>query len=259
MNDGMDITFIGTFHCLEKFPYDVPRQGILAGDNIGAVKLLPEYADCLRELDSFSHIWLLYAFHRNSTWHPLIMPPRHRTTKVGVFASRSPYRPNSIGMSCVKLIGVSKGEILISGHDLLDGTPIIDIKPYLPYADAFPNASPGWTAEGNEQTFAVAFTPLAEKQLLWLEEHQGGCIRSFTLDRLSTSPLDKKRTRLLNLTPDGATLAYRTWRLDFTVAKQTVTIQRIYSGYSPAELEDSEDKYGDKPLHRKFSDVNFQV
>lgn len=245
---------IGYCHCLSRYPYDVPRQGILAGDNLATVRLLPEYAPGLRELEGFSHIWILFWFHHNETWHPFIQPPRHLARKVGVFASRSPYRPNPIGLSCVRLLAVRQNEIDIAGHDLLDGTPVLDLKPYLAYADSFPEATPGWTAEDEKQavSYELQFDAQAENDLNWLEENGAGQLRSFARDRLTCEPLNRKRNRLLDLREDGAVLAYRTWRLAFDVKDNTVTVTSVFSGYSENDLQNPEDKYGDKELHRRF-------
>ena len=246
---------IGYCHCLEKYPYDVPRQGSLATGTTARIRLLPAYAPGLRDLEGFSHIWVLFWFHMNQDWHPFVQPPRHRTRKVGVFASRSPYRPNPIGLSCVRLLAVEDDELLIAGHDLLDGTPVLDIKPYLPYADSFPEAAPGWTAEDGQEAagYDVGFSDEAEASLRWLEAHGAGQLRAFALDRLSCDPLNRKRHRLLHVEDRQAVLAYRTWRLAFTVSERRVTITAIYSGYSPEELQAPEDKYGDKELHRRFA------
>jgi len=250
----MELTPIGYFHCLEKYPYDVPRQGSLAGDNLGVVRLEQTYAAGLQDLSGFSRIWLLFCFHRHQTWRPLVVPPRHRTRKVGVFASRSPYRPNPLGLSCVRLLEVRQNEIIVSGHDLLDGTPILDIKPYLPYADSFPDATPGWTAEATpaDDLFDLQLTPLATAQLDWLEANGGGCLLAFANNHLTWQPLNNRRHRLENRQKNSATLAYRTWRLDFVVQDKTVIVTAVRSAYSPEELSDDDDKYHDKTLHRRF-------
>ena len=250
---SFEISPIGFFECKEIYTYDVPRQGTLAGDNIGVIRLLPDmgFEQALYRLDSFSHIWVLFIFNRNTDWRPMILPPRHTTHKVGVFASRSPYRPSGIGMCCVKLLGVKGLEVHVQGHDLLDGTPIIDIKPYLPYADSFPDATPGWTGE-KEAEYIVRFTAAAEAQIEWLEEHGVACLRQFILDRLGTSPLDRRRNRLCPDMDGLHVLAYRTWRALFSVEESTVTVSSIRSGYTTEELASSDDKYGDKQLHRMF-------
>lgn len=132
----------------EKF--GVPRQGNLAPHVISEVVLEPDFlgTDCLRGLEGFSHLWLIWGFHCNgSAWHPTVRPPRlGGNARVGVFASRSPFRPNGLGLSVVKIVSVEQGKIRVSGADMVDGTPIYDIKPYVPYSDAIPEAASGFTA-----------------------------------------------------------------------------------------------------------------
>ncbi|MBO4344943.1 MAG: tRNA (N6-threonylcarbamoyladenosine(37)-N6)-methyltransferase TrmO [Victivallales bacterium] len=254
-----EISPIGYFSCDETYAYDVPRQGVLAGANEGVVHLLPGkgFEQALYRLDSFSHIWLVFLFDKNTTWKPMILPPRHTRRKVGLFASRSPYRPSGIGMSCVRLVSVNGLDIHVQGHDLLDGTPILDIKPYLPYADSFPDASLGWTAEDDSSEkgqFRIRFSEKAESQLSWLESKGVSCLRSFIADRLGTAPLDKRRNRLCNDIDGHHVLAYRTWRVLFDVNEDNVFVCCISSGYSEADLSSPEDKYGDKDLHRLFQE-----
>lgn len=250
----IDLTPIGTFHCREIYPYDVPRQGILAGDNRGEIILNSncgfEHATC--ELASFSRIWIIYLFHHNNSWKPMVLPPRHRRQKVGVFACRSPYRPNPIGLSCVKLVAVNGLSIEVAGHDLLDNTPILDIKPYLPYADSFPDASPGWTSQGSELQCSIVFTEKADTQTQWLETNGVPCLRQFIRDRLSCDPLNAKRNRLTQDWEDCHVLAYRTWRILFKLQNSTVTIVQVRSGYTDEEMADPLDKYQDKHIHKQF-------
>ncbi len=132
----------------EKF--GVPRQGNLAPHVQSEIVLEPPYRseECVRGLAEFSHIWLIWGFHRNSgEWHPTVRPPRlGGNTRLGVFATRSPFRPNGLGLSVVRLLSVGPGPVLrVSGADMVDGTPIYDIKPYIPYADAIPDATGGFT------------------------------------------------------------------------------------------------------------------
>lgn len=139
-------------------PYDgkfgVPRQSGLVEEVVSTIVFEPEYRvqEALRGIEEFSHLWLIWAFDRaeREEWSPTVRPPRlGGNQRVGVFATRSPYRPNAIGLSCVRLIGVEKGKdgpvLKVSGADLMNGTPIYDIKPYLPYADCRPEATGGFT------------------------------------------------------------------------------------------------------------------
>ena len=109
--------------------------------------MLPDYnfEAALEDLSGFERIWVIFKFHLNETWNPKVSPPviSPAGRKVGVFASRSPHRPNPIGMSCVELTGVEKRRIYIRNFDMLDGTPVFDIKPYIPAVDAFPGSAAG--------------------------------------------------------------------------------------------------------------------
>jgi tRNA-Thr(GGU) m(6)t(6)A37 methyltransferase TsaA len=165
----MSFTFapIGILHTCFKEKFGIPRQpGLVAGAE-GTIKLNndPFFKQAVRELEGFSHLWVIFVFHRHDArnWKPSIRPPRlGGARKVGVLASRSPHRPNPIGLSAVRLERIdldAQGgiEIHVSGVDVLDGTPVLDIKPYLPYADSIPEASAGWAAEPIERT-EVEFT-----------------------------------------------------------------------------------------------------
>ncbi|MBP5639120.1 MAG: tRNA (N6-threonylcarbamoyladenosine(37)-N6)-methyltransferase TrmO [Victivallales bacterium] len=253
-SDEFSVCPIGTFHTDALYPYDVPRQGSLAGDNVGYVRLKENcgFEQALECLDGFSHIWLLFLFDRNAGWRPKIQPPRHVDHKVGAFASRSPYRPNGIGISAVRLLKVNGLELVVSGHDLLDGTPILDIKPYIAYADSFPDASPGWTGEGDSRVFNVVFSLEAETRLQWLEARGVQRLRAFAMDQLASEPLNPRRHRLVE-TDSGIALAYRTWRLPFSVEKDVVSVHTVFSGYSDGQLAEHDDVYGDKELHRQFN------
>ncbi|MBR2314527.1 MAG: tRNA (N6-threonylcarbamoyladenosine(37)-N6)-methyltransferase TrmO [Akkermansia sp.] len=132
----------------EKF--GVPRQGNLAPHVISEIVFEPDFRndDCVRGLEQFSHIWLIWQFHCNgSEWHPTVRPPRlGGNTRLGVFATRSPFRPNGLGLSVVRLVSIEPGPVIrVSGADMVDGTPIYDIKPYVPYSDAIPQAAAGFT------------------------------------------------------------------------------------------------------------------
>jgi tRNA-Thr(GGU) m(6)t(6)A37 methyltransferase TsaA len=154
--------------------FGIPRQPGLVPEARGVLKLNPhpEFQYALKPLEKFSHIWVIFVFHAHggNKWKPTIRPPRlGGKAKVGVLSSRSPHRPNPIGLSVVKLETIdlnAKGgpEIHVSGVDLLDQTPILDIKPYIPYADSVPNADAGWAAEEISRT-PVLFESLALEKI----------------------------------------------------------------------------------------------
>lgn len=153
---GICITPIGQIHTDLSEKFGVPRQSGLVEDLVGRITFEPTYrnAEAFRELEGFSHIWILWHFSQcaDAPWHPTVRPPRLGGNKrVGVFASRSPFRPNGIGLSCVRLLKIEKVNggvsLLVSGVDMVDGTPILDIKPYVPVADCRPEASQGYTEQ----------------------------------------------------------------------------------------------------------------
>ena len=149
--------------------FGIPRQSGLVEELRSAVVFEPEYRnpDALRGLEGFSHLWLIWQFSQavRESWSPTVRPPRlGGNVRMGVFATRSPFRPNPIGLSCVRLERIEQhpqwGPVLwVAGADLMDGTPIYDVKPYLPYADCRPEASGGFTGSGGGATLAVDFPP----------------------------------------------------------------------------------------------------
>jgi len=255
---------IGVVHSELARRYETPRQGILAGKNISIIELNPKnnFQQALKFLDGFDRIWVLYQFHLNKNWKPLVSPPRHTRKKVGVFATRAPYRPNHIGMSRVRLEKVDGLKIYISESDILDGSPVIDIKPYLPYSDSFPNVATGWVKKDFENISEVIFEPKAKKQCIWLKENADINLVSFARLQLEFNPTDSTRKRISKIDNEFV-LAYRTWRINYMVNEEDkkVIIKAIRSGYTKEELLDEKnDKYGDKPLHilftKRFKSVN---
>ena len=145
--------------------FGIPRQSGLVDALTATVVFEPEYRDpeALRGMEGFSHLWLIWEFSeaKRDSWSPTVRPPRlGGNARMGVFATRSPFRPNPIGLSCVRLLGVEVthdvGTVLhVAGADLMDGTPIFDIKPYIPYADCHPDATEGFTAPGQDYLLEV--------------------------------------------------------------------------------------------------------
>lgn len=165
--------------------FGVPRQSGMVKDDISYVVFEKEYAnpDAVRGLEEFSHIWLIWYFDKadKKEYTPTVRPPKLGGNKrVGVFATRSPYRPNPIGLSLVKLIAVENfGERLtlkVEGGDLVDGTPILDIKPYLPVYEAIPDAEGGFTEKTSKVRLYVDFSPLLIEKI---EENRREVIKEF--------------------------------------------------------------------------------
>ena len=160
-----------------EFPekFGIPRQSGLVPDTRARIVFEPAYRnpDALRGIEAYSHLWLIWSFSRaeRETWSPTVRPPRlGGNTRMGVFATRSPFRPNAIGLSCVTLQDVAlstpDGPVLtVGGADLMDGTPIYDIKPYLPYTDSHPQARGGFGEEKADYALTVVFPPALEERI----------------------------------------------------------------------------------------------
>ncbi len=165
---------IARIRCDLPTKFGVPRQAGLVEELEAKVVFEPEFRnpDALRGLEGFSHIWLIWQFSEalRADWSPTVRPPRlGGNTRMGVFATRSPFRPNALGLSCVRLLAVEKdaadGPVLrVAGADLTDGTPIFDIKPYLPYADCRPEATGGFAPDAG-RTLRVEYAPGAREKI----------------------------------------------------------------------------------------------
>lgn len=168
-----------------KEKFGVPRQSGLVS-LISTIRFLPEFADpnALRGLDDFSHIWLIWEFSevdKNAPFSPTVRPPRlGGNVRKGVFGTRSPFRPNPLGLSVVKLEEIGHGYIKVSGADLIDGTPVYDIKPYLRYIDSIPDASDGWSLATVESLLTVNFPP--ELLSVIPDEKRAGLIETLAQD-----------------------------------------------------------------------------
>jgi len=266
------ITPIGYIRSEQVNRYETPRQGVLAKGNTSVIELLPNknFEQALQNLNGFDRIWVLYQFHLNACppngstgWKPLVTPPRHTREKIGVFATRAPYRPNHIGMSCVKLEKIERLKVFISESDILDGSPVLDIKPYLPYSDSFPDAATGWVKNGLENIYEVIFSKKAKEQAGWLQKNAKINLVNFVRLQLEFNPTDASRKRIIQLEHKTSSikgkfiLAYRTWRISYQVdeAKKKVSVKEIFSGYTKEEMLNSvDDKYEDKKLHVLFNE-----
>lgn len=178
----------------EKFA--TPRQSGLTPSVKALIEFLPicKSAEAVSGLEGFSHIWLLFLFHRHldQGWAPTVRPPRlGGNQRVGVFASRSPFRPNPVGLSAVRLLHINKGRdslsLEVQGADLIDGTPIIDIKPYLPYADSIPDALGGFAAAEPQPRLEIHFSDNARRQLKDFKDQTPG-LETLIRETLSLDP-----------------------------------------------------------------------
>ena len=177
MSTPLTFNPIGVIHSPWKEKFAVPRQPGLVSEAWGELALYPDYSHhTIRGLEGFSFIWIIFVFHQtmDKGWHSLVRPPRlGGNEKVGIFASRSTYRPNPIGMSLVELIGIKicqqQVRLQLASLDLVEGTPVLDIKPYLPYAEAKPEAKAGYAQSSPSADMPVIFTQQAQQQLHQVE------------------------------------------------------------------------------------------
>jgi tRNA-Thr(GGU) m(6)t(6)A37 methyltransferase TsaA len=249
----------------------VPRQPALAADVEGTLELLEsaQMADALADLEGFSHVWVIFWFHEAKGWRPKVLPPRS-TVKRGVLATRSPHRPNPLGLSVLKLVRVEGTTLHVRGVDMLDGTPVLDVKPYVPYADVV-QASSGWLGEQPQASsassvasagvtsldlgpsFEVGWSPLAEEQLAFLGAH-GPRLRDDAERVLSAGPAPHPYRRIRR-DGDRLRLSVRDLRIYFTLHGQRVQIDELSTGYRASALADPRSApSADIPLelHRAF-------
>ena len=221
-----------------KTKFGVPRQSGLVEALRARIVFEPEYrnADALRGIEGFSHLWLIWQFSEavREDWSPTVRPPRlGGNRRVGVFASRSPFRPNPIGLSALKLDSIeyhkTYGPVLhVSGVDMLDGTPVYDIKPYLPYADSYPDATDGFAGRVRGNRIAVS---IPEEMLIKIEEKERDTIKQL----LSQDP----RTAYVQDAERIWGLSYQQYNIRFRVENET------------AYVLDVEIKQGADRLYRK--------
>ncbi|UXR63761.1 tRNA (N6-threonylcarbamoyladenosine(37)-N6)-methyltransferase TrmO [Bdellovibrio bacteriovorus] len=250
MASKIEFTAIGTFHSPQVHPYEAGRQPD-EFHSAGYIELNcgHNFEQALTGLEGCERIWVVFLFHHNDHWNPMVLPPRGSQKKLGVFATRSPYRPNPVGISCVKIKHIDKLKIFVEGADLLDGSPILDIKPYVAYADSFPGIEPDWLK--NAEKFVIDFSLEAQQEIQWLELQGLQQLRSFLLHQLEFEP-DNSRKKRVKPEGQGFVIAYRTWRAYFEIQEQHISVMKIFSGYSEHDLAVSEDTYQDKNLHREF-------
>ncbi len=225
MADSVELRPVAVYACDFPLKFGLPRQSGLAADLKGRVVFLPAFhnPDYLRGIEGYSHLWLL--------WHcslspeaasPTVRPPKlGGNTRVGVFASRSPIRPNPIGLSCVRLEGVGKTEdgapcLFVSGADLANGTPVFDIKPYLPYADSIPDAKSGFAK--TEGSLDVIIDPALLRRIA--PEKQPALLQTLALDPRPGYQSDPQRVYFMR---------YADYDVGFCVEGQTLRVTEIWT------------------------------
>lgn len=206
--------------------FGIPRQSGLVESLRSTIIFEPEFrnADALRGIEGYSHLWLIWQFSEavRTQWSPTVRPPRlGGNTRMGVFATRSPFRPNSLGLSSVRLLGLEQtaeyGTVIhVAGADLMDGTPIFDIKPYIPYCDSHPEASGGFTDTANDFLLTVDFPQTLLQQIP--EDKQQALIDVLTHDPRPSYQNDSERIYGLN---------FAGFDIRFTVKDSALTVIEI--------------------------------
>ena len=227
------LKIIGVLESCFQEKFGTPRQPQLVPGAWAKLRIYPQYAPehSLAGLSGFSHVWLLSWFHLNTnkTFHPKIHPPRLKGGKIGVFASRSPHRPNPVGLSLAKLERVENDTLYLSGLDLVNGTPIFDVKPYLSASDRADAALAGWTESSAFPELKVVFSPLALKDIRVIESSGRRNFKSLVADTLRHDP---RNARDLAQMKDGMDLGFFLWNHDvhFAVTGDTATVLRVETG-----------------------------
>lgn len=260
---GLTLEPIGVVRTGSSSKVEAARQPRAAAGARGIIELFPgrNFEHALDDLEGWEYIWVIFWFHLNASWRPKVLPPRSSSGRKGVFATRSPHRPNPIGLSAVRLERVEGLTLHLRDVDMVDGTPVLDLKPYVPYADAHPGARSGWLDDVQAMAasappadpvaaFSVAFDLLAERQLAWIEARTGLPLRERTATTLALGPAPHPYRRIRR-EGGGFRLAIKDWRIRFTVTDRDVRVLEIASGYRASQLASGSEG---EPLatHREF-------
>jgi tRNA-Thr(GGU) m(6)t(6)A37 methyltransferase TsaA len=251
LSDGFVVRPIGFVRSPFVEKAQAPRQGATPEAAHATIEVLPEHEHALEDLEGFGRIWILFWFHQAEGARDAkkVLPPRS-TKKRGVFATRSPHRPNPIGMTAARLEGVEGCIVRVSEVDILDGTPVLDVKPYIAYADAFPDAAQGWLATDDPQPrWKVTFSSIAEEQVAWADANGADGLRARIVQALALGP-QPHAYRRIKKTDAGAVLAVKDWRVHFRDEGRAIVVERLATGWRARDLA-----LGGDPahaLHRAF-------
>jgi tRNA-Thr(GGU) m(6)t(6)A37 methyltransferase TsaA len=235
---------IGVMRTLHATKVDAPRQPAAAKGVPGVIHLRADLnlAHAIQDLAGWERIWVIFWFDRNAGWRPKVLPPRSTRGRKGVLATRAPHRPNPIGLSALRLVRIEGLALHVLDVDLLDGTPILDIKPYVPYTDAFPESASGWLAgdaADPRPPWRVEFTPESEAQLAWLASRLALPLRERIVATLSLGPQPHPYRRIRRGSDGNLQLAVKDWRVEFSVDDSRVTVLRLSSGYGASKRKES--------------------
>lgn len=229
---------IGFISTAQPLKFHAPHQPAEATEACNILELLPDcgYEQALKDVAGCERVWLVWWFHRNANWRPLVLPPRGPAQRRGVFATRSPHRPNPIGLTPVRLLGVKGRRLELGPCDLVDGTPVFDIKPYVPAYDSFPDASAGWIDEVEAgcqaaPKFQVQFSELALAQAEWLREGWGIEFLPRLSELLARDPTPHRTRRIKRRAGMGFEIGCGAWKGIFEILDQTVIVKALEPAY----------------------------
>lgn len=218
--------------------FDAPHQPDEANEERNVLELLPDrgFEQALQDLAGFDRVWLVWWFHRHTNWRPMVLPPRGPQQRRGVFATRSPHRPNPIGLTAVRLLKVDGLRLELGPCDLVDGTPILDLKPYLAAYDAFPEASSGWlesinSAHEEPPKFTVELEPLAREQATWLNDTWKVNFLRRMETLLTRDPSPHRTRRITRRGETDLVIGCGAWRAIYRVDATTVRIRHFEPCY----------------------------
>lgn len=247
---------IGIFRCSLKQPAEAASQGHLSqSEERGLIELGPgsNFEQALTGLFQMTHLWVLFWFHQKNAWKPMVQVPRGSDDKLGVFATRSPHRPNPLGLSLVRIDEIKDRRIWVREFDLLDETPILDLKPYHPEADvAHEPVQFGWMGNLSSNEYEIDESDLFQRQAAFLFESGVTALVPLCRQQLRFDPFNSEKKRVTVSSHDGI-LAYRTWRIHFSHAGHRIRLERIRSGYTQNDMSSGEDRWQDKVLHSEFT------
>lgn len=261
MAPSLTLQTIGYVHAPAATRVEAARQPRAARGVPGRIELLPgqHYEHALEDLAGWEYIWVLFWFDRNPGWRPKVLPPRSRSGRKGVFATRSPHRPNPLGLSVLRLERVDGLTLHVRDVDMLDGTPVFDIKPYVAYTDAIVDARAGWLEDSGDAGavvdpvagWQVDWSSLAAEQAAWVEQHTQLPLRARADAALTLGP-EPHPYRRIRRDGDAGVLAVKEWRLRFTVAGRCLQIDAVQSGYRPGQLAGADPRVVHREAHQAF-------
>lgn len=234
---------IGFLKSSKRTKFSARHQPDENADERNQLELIPgqNFEVALQDLAGFSRVWLLSWFHKsNGLWRRTVLPPRGPAQRRGVFATRSPHRPNALALTAVKLLSVKGRTLTLGPCDLVDGTPVFDIKPYIPEYDSFPNESTGWIEPVNETArlppaYEVRFSQAAAEQAAWLFSEWAIDFRPRLIEVLERDPTPHRTRRIRALGNGRGSIACGAWFAVFAVKGNHVEVEALEAGY-PAEF-----------------------